>query len=261
MTKTATKRILIVDDEHDLVEMAQRKLERNGYHVDVAFNGEEGMQKVRNEEFDLIVTDVVMPVMDGFTFYKQLKENSMTADIPVIILTARSNMEGSFRALGVDDFLSKPFDGAKLLNKIESFIREPEVVKKQTKVYITGTKPRVVNEMGQVLSDFGAKFQAVDDPFDLIRLCHESPPDIVLLDVLLDGLKSQEIIKAIRSFGRLRNLTIITYTHFNPEELSDVKTVEQLKEAKNDCMIAGATKYIGRYTLVSFMDSLREYMN
>lgn len=260
MSRTTTKRILIVDDEEDLVEMAKRKLERNGYEVEVAYNGKQGIDKVRSDAFDLIVTDVVMPVMDGFTFYKMLKDDSKTSSIPVIILTARSNMEGSFRALGVDDFLAKPFDGGKLLDKIESFIREPEAVKKHLKVFLTGEKPQTMREMEQILKDFGCKTAVIDDPFMLVKRCYEEQPDLVLLDILLGGLRAQEIIRAMRSFGRLKNLKIITFTQFDPEELSDVKTVEQLKEAKNDCMIAGATKYIGRYTMVSFMDSLREYL-
>jgi len=260
MTKTATKRILIVDDEEDLVDMAKRKLERNGYEVEVAYNGKQGIEKVKADDFDLIVTDVVMPVMDGFTFYKLLKDDSKTSSIPVIILTARSNMEGSFRALGVDDFLAKPFDGGKLLDKIESFIREPEAMKKHLKVFLTGEKAQHMREMEQILKDFGCKTAIIDDPFVLIKRCYEEQPDIILLDILLDGLHAPEVIRAIRAFHRLKNLKIITFTQYNPEELSDAKTVEQLKEAKNDCMIAGATKYIGRYTMVSFMDSLREYL-
>lgn len=260
MTNGTMKRILIVDDEQDLVEMAQRKLERNGYHVDVAFNGQEGMAKVQNEEFDLIVTDVVMPIMDGFTFYKQLKDGALTSKIPVIILTARSNMEGSFRALGVDDFLAKPFDGAKLLDKIESFVRKPEILKKKSKVYVCGTETAVVHEMSQILRDYGAKASVINEPFELIKQSYQIPPHIVLLNVLLDGVPSAEIIRALRVFHRLDDLKVITYTHVNEETCKDLKILEQLKEAKNDCMIAGATKYIGRYTLVSFMDSLREYL-
>ncbi|MCB9721471.1 MAG: response regulator [Candidatus Omnitrophica bacterium] len=260
MLQTATKRILVVDDEADLVDMVRRKLERNGFMVEVAYNGREAIEKVSNQEFDLILTDVVMPVMDGFTFYKNLKDNPDTSKIPVIILTARSNMEGSFRALGADDFLTKPFDGRDLLQKIEGFLRRDEKPTKHAKVFLTGSKPAVLREMEQILSDLGCKTRVVDDPFVLIKNCYEEQPDIVLLDVLLDGLRTPEIIRAMRCFSRLSNLKIVTFTHFDPEQLSDVETIEQLKEAKNECMIVGASKYIGRYTMVSFIDSLREYL-
>lgn len=260
MLETATKRILVVDDEADLVDMVRRKLERNGFEVAVAYNGREAIAKVGSQEFDLILTDVVMPVMDGFTFYKNLKDNPDTSKIPVIILTARSNMEGSFRALGADDFLTKPFDGQELLMKIEGFLKRGETPAKHAKVFLTGGKPGVLREMEQILSNLGCKTRIVEDPFVLIKNCYEEQPDIVLLDVLLDGLRTPEIIKAMRSFSRLKTLKIVTFTHFDPEQMSDVETVEQLKEAKNECMIVGATKYIGRYTMVSFIDSLREYL-
>ena len=120
MLQTATKRILVVDDEADLVDMVRRKLERNGFMVEVAYNGREAIEKVSSHEFDLILTDVVMPVMDGFTFYKNLKDNPDTSKIPVIILTARSNMEGSFRALGADDFLTKPVTAHQVRDSFES---------------------------------------------------------------------------------------------------------------------------------------------
>ena len=118
------KKILIVDDETELVHMAKRKLERNGYEVNVAYNGEEALNKARKEDYDLIVTDVVMPVMDGFTFYKNLKDSKETADIPVIILTARSNLEESFRALGVADFLAKPFKTKDLVLLLQKYLKE-----------------------------------------------------------------------------------------------------------------------------------------
>ncbi|MBZ0165735.1 MAG: response regulator, partial [Candidatus Omnitrophica bacterium] len=186
MGETATKRILVVDDEADLVDMVKRKLERNGFQVEIAYNGREAIEKVGDQAFDLILTDVVMPVMDGFTFYKNLKDNPQTATIPVIILTARTNMEGSFRALGADDFLTKPFDGQELLLKIEGFLRRSTVPTKHAKVFLTGSKPPVLREMEQILTDLGCKTRIIEDPFVLMKNCFEEQPDIVLLDVLLD---------------------------------------------------------------------------
>lgn len=260
MLETATKRILVVDDEPDLVDMVRRKLERNGFDVEIAYNGREAIDKVGGREFDLILTDVVMPVMDGFTFYKALKDNPNTSQIPVIILTARSNMEGSFRALGADDFLTKPFDGQDLLEKIEGFVNRADSPATHAKVFLTGNKVPVMREMEQILSNLGCKTRIVEDPFVLLKNCYEEQPDIVLLDVLLEGVRTPELIKSMRCYSRLKNLKIVTFTHFDPEQLSDIETVEQLKEAKNECMIVGATKYIGRYTMVSFIDSLREYL-
>ena len=257
--QTQAKRILIVDDEPDLVYMAKRKLERSGYEVDTAANGQEGMDILKRKMYDLIVTDVVMPVMDGFTFYKNLKDSKATAGIPVIILTARANMEDSFKALGVDEFLAKPFDGQKLLDKIERFCRNDRLLARQQKVFICGSDDRITKTMQQILEDVGAEAKVFSEGLDLIKRAHAEPPNLILLDISLHGLKSPELIKALRSFGKLRNTHIVTFTQFDPDALGDVEAVERLKDAKNDCMIAGADKYIGRFSSVSFLDSLRDY--
>ncbi|MBP9854051.1 MAG: response regulator [Candidatus Omnitrophica bacterium] len=260
MTKTATKRILLVDDEEDLVGMAKRKLERNGYIVEVAYNGKEGLAKVKTSPFDLIITDVVMPVMDGFTFYKLLKDDQTTSSIPVIILTARSNMEYSFRALGVDDFLAKPFDGEKLLSKIESFIRESDPSKKNIKIFLSGAILTVMQEMEMVLKNLGYKTAIIEDAFVLIKRCYEELPDIVVIDIRLDGSLTKEVILALRSFDRLKNLKIILFSCLKTADLSDLTVKEQLKNAEHECMAAGATKYIDSYSTTTFLERLREYL-
>jgi len=114
-----SKKILVVDDEEELRDFISMRLEANGYEVVTAGNGIEGLKVVVDEKPDLIISDVLMPEMDGFAFYKILKEDEATKDIPVLILTARGKMEDTFRVLGVDDFLSKPFQADELLSKIQ----------------------------------------------------------------------------------------------------------------------------------------------
>ena len=110
------KKILIVEDEPDMQQMVQMRLEAAGYKVITANNGQEGLAKVNEELPDLIISDVLMPVMDGFTFYKELKAKKATEDIPVLILTARGKMEDSFKVMGADDFIAKPFNAQDFLH-------------------------------------------------------------------------------------------------------------------------------------------------
>jgi len=259
MVMALGKKIFIVDDETELVHMAKRKLERNGYEVNVAYNGEEALHKVHEEDFDLIVTDVVMPVMDGFTFYKNLKDSEKTAHVPVIVLTARSNLEGSFQALGVADFLSKPFDGERLLNKVAQVVAQPRKLPVKKKVLIAGSEELVTKEMQQVLGDMGTEAVVVEDELDLLKQAHKIKPDIILLDVQLKELKTAEMIQALRSFDRFKDFPIVTFSNVDSDELDDLNASEDLKDAKNECMIAGASKYLGRFTQVSFLDGVREY--
>jgi len=118
------KIILLVEDESELQNVIKVSLEMKGYQVLVSNNGKDGLQMARACRLDLIISDVMMPVMDGFAFYKELKEDSRTANIPIIILTARDKMADTFFVVGAEGFIAKPFEENKLLTLMEKLISE-----------------------------------------------------------------------------------------------------------------------------------------
>lgn len=113
----AKKKILAVDDERHIVRLIQVNLERAGYEVSTAYDGLEALRAIEEDRPDLIVLDVMMPQLDGFETLKRLKANPNTADIPVIMLTAKSQDADVFRGWqsGVDCYLTKPFNPMELL--------------------------------------------------------------------------------------------------------------------------------------------------
>ncbi|HIE52413.1 MAG TPA: response regulator transcription factor [Armatimonadetes bacterium] len=115
------KKILAVDDEKHIVRLIQINLERAGYDVVTAYDGLEALKKVEEEQPDLIVLDVMMPQLDGFETLKRLKANPATAEIPVIMLTAKSQDADVFRGwqAGVDCYLTKPFNPMELLSFVK----------------------------------------------------------------------------------------------------------------------------------------------
>lgn len=115
-------KILVVDDESIVVDLLKEMLTNSGYSVVTAGNGREGLKRALDFTPDVIIADVLMPEMDGFIFYKELKLNQRTSKIPVIILTVRGKMEDTFRMLGVNGFIVKPYDTANLLSEIEKLV-------------------------------------------------------------------------------------------------------------------------------------------
>lgn len=115
------KKILAVDDERHIVRLVEVNLQRAGYEVVTAFDGKEALEKVKSESPDLIVLDVMMPYMDGFEVLKNLKADSETRDIPVIMLTAKAQDADVFRGWqsGVDCYLTKPFNPMELLTFVK----------------------------------------------------------------------------------------------------------------------------------------------
>lgn len=120
-----SKKILVVDDNADTVGMLKTFLEKAGFEVGSAPNGQEGYQKAQELMPDLILLDIMMPTMDGFTMNQHLKQNSKTQNIPVIIISARGGMAPLFEAdpkTRIDGYLVKPFRSEALLKKIEEVL-------------------------------------------------------------------------------------------------------------------------------------------
>lgn len=116
-----SKRILAVDDERHIVRLIQVNLERAGYQVATAFDGPEALKKVESEKPDLIVLDVMMPRMDGFEVLKRLRASPETREIPVIMLTAKTQDADVFRgwSAGVSAYLTKPFNPLELITFVK----------------------------------------------------------------------------------------------------------------------------------------------
>jgi len=117
-------KILVIDDDPDAVETMTAILETRDYEVVTALSGLEGITKAREEKPDLIIMDVMMPKLDGFTICKMIKDNEEIKNIPVILLTGKGlvgDVEKGFAA-GASDYMIKPIDWERLFVKIEKFI-------------------------------------------------------------------------------------------------------------------------------------------
>lgn len=120
------KKILLIEDEPDLVTVLQTRLEANNYQVATALDGEEGLAKVEQEAPDLILLDIIMPKIDGLEVCQRIKSNQKTAHIPVIIITASGvkDVDKKSAEAGAQYLIRKPFDPTDLLKKIRTLIGE-----------------------------------------------------------------------------------------------------------------------------------------
>lgn len=115
------KKILIVDDERDIVKALTIRLQSRGYEVVVAYDGAQGIFMAHKERPDLILLDIRMPAGDGFSVAEKLKESEDTTAIPIIFLTGspERNAEGRARELGARFYIKKPYDPEELLDAME----------------------------------------------------------------------------------------------------------------------------------------------
>ena len=114
-------KVLVCDDERHIVRLIQVNLERQGYIVVTAFDGKEGLEKIRSEKPNLVVLDVMMPYMDGFEVLKTIRREPETENLPVIMLTAKAQDKDVFEGYhyGADMYLTKPFNPMELVTFVK----------------------------------------------------------------------------------------------------------------------------------------------
>ncbi|MCA9400949.1 MAG: Flp pilus assembly complex ATPase component TadA, partial [Candidatus Omnitrophica bacterium] len=122
-------KILAVDDEADILKVLVKYLQMGGYDVVQATNGQEALEVVHREKPDLILTDLMMPVMDGIEMTKILRSKLETAVIPIMMLTAKQSKDSELEGInaGADDYLTKPYDKDKLLSRVKMLLRRRNV--------------------------------------------------------------------------------------------------------------------------------------
>lgn len=118
-----TPKVLIVDDDQQIMDWLQLDLQLSGFNVDCASNGLDGLLKAQQNQYDLMILDVMMPKMDGYEVCKNLRKTNK--DIPIILLTAKGTIEDKITGFnhGADDYLVKPFDIQELLVRIRALLR------------------------------------------------------------------------------------------------------------------------------------------
>jgi two-component system alkaline phosphatase synthesis response regulator PhoP len=119
-------KILLVDDDVDLIKVMSGVLESKAYEVIVAYNGQEGLEKARKEKPDLVVLDILMPVADGFTFADQFRKDPSLAKTPVLALTSFSESLGQPFPFEVSEYIMKPIKPRDLVAKVEEFLKKSE---------------------------------------------------------------------------------------------------------------------------------------
>ena len=131
--------ILVVDDHAHIRRLYEYSLEKSGYHPFTAQNGKEALEVLEREHIDLVILDVMMPVLDGYGFLKELRGGG--SEIPVLVITARSSAEDVRKAftIGTDDFMVKPVDEVEMLLRIKALLRRAKISREQ-RLTVGGTE-------------------------------------------------------------------------------------------------------------------------
>lgn len=183
----AKGKILIVEDEKDIVEMIEYNLKKEGYRTFATLNGEKAISLAKKEHLDLVILDLMLPNIDGFEICKQLKNNEITGQIPIIMLTAKSQEADKIAGLelGADDYMTKPFSPRELIARIKVVLRrqEPSLPQKKIKrgiILIDSVKHKVTVMDKEVL--------LTHTEFKLLQFMAQRPGVVLSREKVLDGV-------------------------------------------------------------------------
>ncbi len=125
MTEKRTKKILCIEDEQEMIDLIRLILSRRGFEIQGANGGKEGLEMIRKSHPDLVLLDLMMPEMDGWEVYQQMKSDEATKGIPVIVVTAKAQSIDKVLGLHiakVDDYITKPFSPQELLASVDNVL-------------------------------------------------------------------------------------------------------------------------------------------
>ncbi|OGC80863.1 MAG: DNA-binding response regulator [candidate division Zixibacteria bacterium RBG_16_43_9] len=132
-----SKKILIIEDDKDIVELVRHYLEKENFVLKDAADGFSGLKKAKSENFDLVILDIMLPEMDGLEVCKELRADSKTSSTPVVMLTAKGEETDKIVGLeiGADDYLTKPFSPRELVARVKALLRRVEKKPEKEKIY------------------------------------------------------------------------------------------------------------------------------
>ena len=231
------RRILITEDNPINRDMLSRRLERKGYEVLTAENGSVGVTQATENQPDLILMDMSMPVMDGWEATRRIKGNPATKRIPVIALTANAMLGDRERAMeaGCDEYEMKPIDLSRLLIKIEAMFEKTSNVasgpiQKVLKLLIVDDNKMNREVLGRRLKCPEYQVLEARSGREALDAIHQGSIDLVMLDSMMPEMSGLEVLTAIRADFSIIDLPVIMVTA--KEQTDDV--VAALEAGAND---------------------------
>lgn len=190
-----SKRILIVDDEKDIVDLLEFNLEAEGYKTSSARDGEEAIEKANKKLPDLILLDIMLPKKDGWEVLRELRATKDTAGIPVIFLTAKDSEidEVVGLELGADDYIVKPIAMRKLLARVKTALRKASKPTPESPKMLTFGNISIDPTSYQVMVD-EKEVMLTKKEFDILTYLAQRPGRVITRHILLDELWDENVV-------------------------------------------------------------------
>ncbi len=194
-------KILIVDDEKDIVDLVAYNLEKEGYGTLKALDGEKALQLVRTKAPDLVVLDLMLPGIQGLEVCKRLRQDPSTAWIPIIMLTAKGEEIDKVLGLevGADDYITKPFSVKELMARVKALLRRADVRKAPEKTEAFEFKGLRIDLKSYEVTVNGRNVNLSPTEFKLLRFLSRNPGRVYSREQILDQVWGDESFVELRT--------------------------------------------------------------
>ncbi|MFQ5862586.1 MAG: response regulator [Candidatus Brocadiales bacterium] len=193
------KDILVIEDEKDLVELIRYNLEKEGFRVMCAYDGEGGLQMARGKHPSLVLLDLMLPRLDGLEVCRRLKQDPKTAGIPIIILSVKDSEADIVTGLelGVDDYVTKPFSPRILTSRVRAVLRRSEREARPKKLIKIDSL--VIDTSRHEVSLDGKNIALTITEFRLLHYLAERPGRVLTRDQLMSGVLGEDSVVVDRT--------------------------------------------------------------
>ncbi|MHB8854757.1 MAG: response regulator [Ignavibacteriaceae bacterium] len=234
MNNSENKSILIVDDDVTIRKIISHHLKNKDYSVFEAESANQGFNQLAQNKIDLVLCDVTMTEMDGFTFCKKVRENENYRVLPFIFVTAKNSMEDKSKALeaGGDDIITKPFDVNELILKVQSLIRRSDIykvygVKKNLEQSFTESTVKILlvdddSTLAKLfqynLNKAGFDCDTASNPGEGLIKAKKNPPDLIISDIMMPDIDGFQFRKMLLSEPQLKSIPFVFLTSKSEED-------------------------------------------
>ena len=217
-----TKKILLVDDEIEITEINKRYLEQGGYDIDIANDGKEALEKYKRNKYSLIITDIMMPNMDGYDLISEVQY--LDADQPFLFITAKITEPDKIYALslGADDYIVKPFSPRELVLRVRNILHR---IEKNSTDSISTLGDLEINYNSRIASVNGKQLDLTVKSFELLWLLANNPERVFSKTELYEKIWQDEYVEDANTLNvHVHSLRRILVT-YSTERTPNIKTV------------------------------------
>ncbi|MBN1383288.1 MAG: response regulator [Elusimicrobia bacterium] len=221
-------KILVVDDEEEIREMLSVELGRQGYTVKTAVSGNDCLEKIQQEKFDLVFLDLKMPKLDGIATLEKIK--NIDSDIDVIIITAYASVATGLESIkkGAYDYISKPFNFEELRSRVKECFEKKRLALEENRmrILVIDSDRKTVDTLNDVLVKENFIVYSVNEGNTGIKKAKELLPDMVITDVMLPGISGWDVCETLKKDEKTKDIPIVILTGMMIKTRDEIKSFE-----------------------------------